>query len=196
MNEIVPSPEIWCRDDFPMLCFWRKLYRCVEVGVDRAEWASLFLGRFPQCTQWWGVDAYAPFPEQQFPRDADYQTAVARLLPHAGRTKLIRLPSVEAAVLFPAGAVDFVYIDAAHDHESVRADLEAWYPKLGPKGILAGHDFDDHPEHEGVRRAVTEFARGLRQTVYTTAVKGYGQEDCPSWYLYVRGMPDPGWKRC
>ena len=96
---IQPSPEIWHRDDLPILCNWRKLSRAVEVGVDRAEWASLFLDRW-QGPQWWGVDAYEPFPEQDFPREADYLTAVQRLARHAGRTKLIRLASVQAARLF------------------------------------------------------------------------------------------------
>jgi hypothetical protein len=196
MYAIEPSPEVWHRDDLPLLCNWRKLWRCVEVGVDRAEWASLFLERFPQCQQWWGVDAYEPFTEQRFPREADYLTAVARLSKYAGRTKLIRMPSVEAAKLFPAQAADFIYIDAAHDYESVQADIRAWWPALSREGILAGHDFDNHQLHAGVKRAVMEFAQQIGQTVYLTAVEGYRKEDCPSWMIYKSGMPGASWRRC
>jgi hypothetical protein len=192
---IVPSPEIWHRDDFPLLCNWRKLWRAVEVGVDRGEFASMFLSRW-MGSQYWGVDSYQPYPEQQFDRDADYQMAIHRFERHGCRAKLLRHPSADAAVFFPIGSVDFVYIDGAHDYESVRADLEAWRPKLSRQGILAGHDWDNHPAHAGVRRAVSEFAEQGGFTVYLTKVDGYQAEECPSWYTYVSGMPGPRWRRC
>lgn len=193
---IQPSPEIWHRSDFAFLCFWRKLYRCVEVGVDRGEFAITFLDRFPQCSQFWGVDDYEPYLEMPFAREADYLMAVTRLERHASRAKLIRMGSTEAATLFPSESVDFIYIDGAHDYENVRADLEAWWPALSHQAILAGHDWTEHPLHEGVKRAVTEFARRHNLKVYLTSVEGYGQEECPSWYIYRSGMPGPDWKRC
>lgn len=36
---------------------------------------------------------------------------------------------------------DFVYLDAAHDYESVSAELEVYYKKVRPGGIFAGHDY-------------------------------------------------------
>lgn len=193
---VLPSPEIWARDDFPMLCFWRRLYRCVEVGVDRGNWARLFLDRFPQIDQWYGVDDWAPYGEMPYAREADYLMAVANLAPHAPKAKLIRAGSVEAAGYFPEGGVDFVYLDGAHDHRNVRADVAAWWPKLSPHGILAGHDWTDQPVHAGVKLAVTEFAAEMGLTVYLTAVEPYRIEECPSWYCYKSGMPGPEWRRC
>lgn len=195
---ILPSPEIWNRADFPALCFWRRLYRCAEVGVDRGEFASMFLDRFPQIHQWWGVDPYSPYPGMEWDRGADYQFALTRLQRHSDRARIIRLESVAAAKLFAPGAVDFVYIDGDHTLASVRADLEAWWPALSPQGILAGHDFDDHPEHAGVKQAVTEFAGARGLTVYLTSpVEGYHAEPLPSWYCYRAGqMPGPEWRRC
>lgn len=64
----------------------------------------------------------------------------------------IRLPSTEAAKLYSDSSLDFVFIDAAHDYENVRADLRAWRPKVKAGGILAGDDFP----YEGVKRAVIE----------------------------------------
>jgi hypothetical protein len=65
--------------------------------------------------------------------------------------------SLRAAALFPPKSVDFVFLDAAHDEESVRADLAAWWPTIKPGGVMAGHDYD--PFWVGVRRAVDEFFR-------------------------------------
>lgn len=193
---VVPSPEIWSRDDFPLLCMWRNLRRICEVGVDRAEFARLFLSRNWMIDEYWGVDAYQPYGEMDFDRYPDFLMAIERLAPFGSRAKLLRHGSIEASGKFAAGSLDFVYIDGAHDYESVRADIEAWWPKLAPGGVLAGHDFDDQPIHEGVKRAVVEFAERVDRTVYLTAVEGYGQEVCPSWYIYVNGTPGADWRRC
>jgi len=66
----------------------------------------------------------------------------------------IRAPSVQAADEFADESADFVYIDAAHDYESVAADLRAWWPKVKVGGWIAGHDY---PTWEGVQQAVDEF---------------------------------------
>ena len=59
--------------------------------------------------------------------------------------------SVDLAKGFKDGSIDFVFIDAAHDYESVKADIKAWLPKT--KGIIAGHDY---PAYPGVVKAVKE----------------------------------------
>ncbi len=50
--------------------------------------------------------------------------------------------------------LDFVYIDGNHEYESVKKDINNYYPLLKENGLLAGHDFD----WKGVTRAVTEFS--------------------------------------
>jgi hypothetical protein len=50
--------------------------------------------------------------------------------------------SVAASKRYKNGSLDFVFIDAAHDTTSVIHDLAAWWPKIKPGGILAGHDAD------------------------------------------------------
>jgi hypothetical protein len=57
--------------------------------------------------------------------------------------------SPEAAGDFADGEFDIVYLDAEHDYESVKADIEAWLPKA--RHIIAGHDYHSFP---GVRKAV------------------------------------------
>lgn len=64
------------------------------------------------------------------------------------------LPSVEASRFVPDGWADFVFIDAAHSYHAVKADIEAWKPKVREGGWLGGHDY--HDVFPGVKRAVDE----------------------------------------
>ena len=48
-------------------------------------------------------------------------------------------PSVEAAQNFDQ-PVSLIFIDGAHDYDSVKADFEAWFPKVIEGGIIAFHD--------------------------------------------------------
>jgi predicted alpha/beta hydrolase family esterase len=50
--------------------------------------------------------------------------------------------------------LDFVFIDADHKYESVKADIAAWLPKVRPGGHIAGHDY--HSDWPGVQKAVDE----------------------------------------
>jgi len=67
--------------------------------------------------------------------------------------KVIESDSAQAASLYADDSCDFVFLDAAHDYESVKSDIQAWWGKVKKDGILAGHDY---PYHE-VNRAVHEF---------------------------------------
>jgi predicted O-methyltransferase YrrM len=67
--------------------------------------------------------------------------------------------STEAARLYADESLDFVFIDANHGYEFVRADLAAWWPKIKPRGLFAGHDYG--PDFPGVARAVDEAFKAL-----------------------------------
>lgn len=80
--------------------------------------------------------------------------------------KIHRMPSVEASKLFEDNSLEFVFIDASHEYANVRADIEAWYPKLKVGGTMGGDDYC--PGWAGVMRAVDEFFGGRKVEIVGT----------------------------
>jgi predicted O-methyltransferase YrrM len=66
---------------------------------------------------------------------------------------LVRGRSLPTAATFADGSIDWLFVDADHTYESVRADIAAWAPKVKAGGLFSGHDFAAWP---GVTRAVLE----------------------------------------
>lgn len=79
--------------------------------------------------------------------------------PH--RTKILKMDSIEAAKLVTE-KLDFVFIDARHDYEGVKADIKAWKGKVKKGGFIMGHDYD-HPNHPDVKKAVDEIFPDITQ---------------------------------
>lgn len=88
-----------------------------------------------------------------------YDIFTENMRPVENYYRAIRLPSVEAASQFEDESLDFVFVDASHEYEDVKEDINAWLPKVKPNGILAGHDYypaGGWPGWPGVRKAVEE----------------------------------------
>lgn len=83
---------------------------------------------------------------------SNIQKAQARfdlLLYRTNNVKKLRSNSVLAADMFNDGSLDLVYIDAAHDFDSVCGDIRVWLPKIKPDGVICGHDYFEHNEDPG-----------------------------------------------
>ena len=76
---------------------------------------------------------------------------------YPGKCKFIYKKSNEAVKQFKNKSLDFVYIDANHNKEFVKEDIEIWYPKVKIGGIIGGHDYGPH--EPGVIEAVDEWAK-------------------------------------
>lgn len=130
----------------------------VEVGVHQGAFSQQFLSRW-RGKHWWGIDLWQP-PPQQYPdhysnpqpsRDQDMALAQKAIARFANRAKLVRTSSVAAAKVLPNN-LDFVYLDACHYREPFRQDCLAWWPKIKPGGILAGHDIEYMPDDSSLYR--------------------------------------------
>lgn len=78
----------------------------------------------------------------------------------SGQVKMLRGLSWEMLGSLDDHSLDWVYIDAAHDFESVRRDLEVAKKKLAPDGIISGHDYTrwgKRGRRFGVLEAVNRF---------------------------------------
>ena len=68
--------------------------------------------------------------------------------------------AIEVAASFPDGHASFIILDVAHEEKDVKAELEAWLPKLAPGGFLLVHNYEayDAPNfYPGVKAAVDPF---------------------------------------
>ena len=63
------------------------------------------------------------------------------------------MTSKMAVEQFQNNSLDFVFIDAAHEYEAVKKDIELWLPKIKQGGLIAGDDYQTWP---GVKQAVDE----------------------------------------
>ena len=64
-----------------------------------------------------------------------------RVEPWKSRLTFLRRTSKGAAPTVDDNSQDLIFIDAAHDYDSVLEDIGLWVPKVKTGGILAGHDF-------------------------------------------------------
>lgn len=116
----------------------------------------------------YAIDTWRGSPQEELhqkdPRLATlYQQFLSNVI-HAGLTNKIipfRMDSGEAARALNVKA-DFIYLDGAHDTQSVLRDITVWYPHLKESGVMAGDDW----LWETVRVAVVAKAKELNKHVH------------------------------
>lgn len=92
----------------------------------------------------------------------DFSMMVAKDVSEFGeRVQFVRASSLEAANHFPDEILDAIFVDANHTFEYVIDDLNTWWSKVKPGGIMAGDDY----WMEDVEKAVKLFAQQHGLTV-------------------------------
>ena len=69
---------------------------------------------------------------------------------------IIKDSSYNSAKLFTNSSIDYMMIDAGHTYDDVKSDINIWYNKIKPGGIISGDDYGTNI-FEGVTRAVNEY---------------------------------------
>jgi hypothetical protein len=144
--------------------------RGAELGVFRG---ATFLHLLRRCSGLTliGVDTWTPQPDKQLLADeggrsyeahdlAGYERDVRAVAAGFGSRAVIHKGlTIDVADRVADASLDFVFIDADHLEEGVRADIYAWRPKIRSGGVLCGHDY--HPDFPGVIRAVDDLCPGF-----------------------------------
>lgn len=140
----------------------------VEVGVAGGWYSSILMAKNPQM-KLYGVDPWVPYRGYT---DYTKTSTFSKLLGEA-EGRLLKYPnyeflkefSMDALKRFEDDSLDFVYIDANHGNPYVSQDINEWYKKVRPGGILAGHDYirtagkpGGHPPKNDTIEATNKFA--------------------------------------
>lgn len=151
-----------------------------EIGVADGRYSEYLCKTIPDL-KLWCVDPWEPYKGNNrylgySRRDhrPNEELARERMAPY--KSIMFKLMSMDAVKLFSDGDLDFVYIDANHDYEYVKEDIEEWAKKVKKGGIVSGHDYYSF-NHAGVQKAVDEYAKAHQLTIFTT------DEKEPSWWF-------------
>ena len=170
-------------------CELPKLFKGFKVGVE----VGVMHGRYSEALlkQWPGflhlIDPWVAYPEytdKNQEHNYNFNMAMERLKPLEERFRVWREFNSDD-VADKIGMVDFTYLDGNHAFRYALEDMQIWWPRIRPGGIMAGHDLW-HLEWPDVTEAVVLFANLVRRDVHIIR----GNCDCPcgeggvlSWYI-------------
>lgn len=151
-----------------------------EVGVRHGVFSEYLLKKNHNLSMFL-VDPYTSYEDVHHTYTAEEQleikdSAMFRLEPYGKRAHWLYLTSVVASQHIANSSLDFVFIDANHDYQDVKADLAAWWPKVRKNGLFCGHDFN----MDGVNKAVREFASEPNRDIHHIS------HPVDVWYIFMR----------
>lgn len=146
----------------------------IEVGSYLGQSTIHLAECLPEEGVVYAVDHWLGSPEHQegewaegsVPLGSLYHQFLSNIISKHLTQKIIplRMDSLTAAKNLKMTA-DLIYIDAAHDTESVFQDLSAWYLHLNQGGVLCGDDWEWPSVQKGVKRFMKQHRR-LRLRTY------------------------------
>lgn len=182
------------RDEFGNWCNENGLVGVgVEVGVlsggNARQIMSQWQGQLLHLIDpWEKIDPAIYREKQEWPVDECYRLCQQLANDYPGRVMLHKAYSPAVASEFMDDTLDFVYIDGNHAYEAVLADMNGWWDKVKPGGLLCGHDFyssDEGGSHCHVQEAVEHWKK------YNRYVDFHYTPECGSWWI-SKLPPDSG----
>jgi len=147
----------WFNDDYPgaykeLFSFFKEEpTNIVEIGVWKGKSAA-YLGVELFNHGWTNVkldliDHFEGSTEHQNKLKEEninlYDQAKDNLSPLNGKInfEIIKLSSEDASKNYDEYSIDLVFIDGAHEYESVKKDINLWLPKVKVGGVICGDDY-------------------------------------------------------
>jgi hypothetical protein len=135
----------------------------VEVGSWKGRSSSFLaveIANSGKDIDFYCVDTWEGGPDHQGWEGLDklYDIFLENMKPVEGYYFPLKVTSEEASKKFEDKSLDFVFLDASHEYEDIKSDIQNWLPKVKPGGIIAGHDYyvDGYDWFPGVKQAVNE----------------------------------------
>lgn len=141
------------------------------VGVDAKHWKNIPIAH----------GEFTHFDQEAARAEHGSLEAAARanLAPVSRHVTLTACDGVTAASRYADASVDFVFLDDDHSTLHVLTELDAWWPKVKPGGLMAGHDVGWESVSEALHRWATKHGRPC-------------EVDGSSWFVR-KPVPSHGW---
>jgi len=147
---------------------------CAEIGVRTGKFSTQIL-EYTKPKKLYLIDTWSGgevLTDEVYTDEVakQYYDEVKKKFANNEKVKIIKSRSLEASKLFSDSFFDWIYIDADHSYEGVKADLEAYFDKVKSGGFITGDDYKER-ERLGIIKAVDEFQKNY--AVRPISFKGY-----------------------
>ena len=120
--------------------------KAIEIGVARGNFSSALLSN-TNISKLYCIDPYCNFEQKEYNdgmntynMEVEFMECQKNLSKFGDRVEFVRKTSSEAVGQFQDHSIDFVYIDGNHHYKYALEDMENYWKKVKPGGILAGDD--------------------------------------------------------
>jgi predicted O-methyltransferase YrrM len=130
----------------------RKYAIGAEIGAASGDTTLYIFKNCPTLKHLVVADNWSPMPNSGWHGMDTKRTFFIRLHHLLPKIKVLEGLSWNMAQNVEDNSLDFIFIDADHNYESVVKDIRAWVPKVKAGGMVSGHD----THFEGVQKALAE----------------------------------------
>lgn len=173
-------------------CFTGRTAFCVLPTIKMQGGLFYLIDWFRGC-----VDSKCVWTQDEFPRNKVVTALLNNL--EAGEfvdsTIVMIGNSVDSADAFADGSLDYLYIGADHRYTQFSEDVDTWWPKLGPGGVMCGHGLDKRVANNGpewafcIKHCEQDCIEGIHWGIARLLAErfpDYG-DDTGIWWIYKTG---------
>ena len=160
---------------FPVIKQFDHPVRGIEIGIKEGLNSIALLEMCPNIEKLVGIDPFSPYVDLGYQWSEEEQNSIynhmlknIKLRNCEDRFEHIRSTSIDAVDQLQDGEFHFVFIDGEHTVDVVKAEMEAYWPKLAIGGIMSGHDFDKIGNAVREWRVAHDIETPLEQLIHTS----------------------------